>query len=73
MIPAYWLLVYRLKADQNAETPKDLEIESPTAIESAKALPQKEGAQLARLLEADPIDRNAIFSLINRLIQARAK
>jgi len=73
MIPAYWLLVYRLKADQNEETPKDLEIESPTAAEPAKALLQKERAQLARLLEGDPIDRNAVFSLINRLIQARAK
>jgi Spy/CpxP family protein refolding chaperone len=32
---------------------------------------EKEEQQLARLLESDPLDRNAVFSQIDRVIQAR--
>jgi Spy/CpxP family protein refolding chaperone len=43
------------------------------AIVSTTDLLEKEEAQLARLLDAEPIDRNAVFSQIDRVIQARSE
>ena len=40
-------------------------------LESKTALLQKEETQLTRLLDSDPIDRNAVFTQIERVIQAR--
>src|SRR6185503_9389693 len=34
---------------------------------------QKEESQLARLLEAEPVDRNAVLTEIDRVIQARGE
>jgi Spy/CpxP family protein refolding chaperone len=42
-------------------------------LESKTALLQKEEAQLTRLLESDPIDRNAVFTQIEHVIQARGE
>jgi len=43
------------------------------AIVSTTDLLEKEEAQLARLLDTDPVDRNAVFSQIDRVIQARSE
>ena len=40
---------------------------------SSKELLEKEEAQLARLLEAEAIDRSAVFTQINRVTQARGE
>jgi TonB family protein len=42
-------------------------------IMSTTAQLEKEEAQLSRLLEADPVDRNAILSQIDRVTQARGE
>jgi Spy/CpxP family protein refolding chaperone len=43
------------------------------AILSTTDLLEKEEAQLARFLDTEPIDRNAVFSQIDRVIQARSE
>ena len=43
------------------------------AILSTTALLEKEEAQLERLLNILPVDRNAVFSQIDRVIQARSE
>src|SRR5262249_5849143 len=42
-------------------------------IVSSTALLEKEEAQLARLLEADPINKSAILGQVDRVIQARGE
>src|SRR5204862_606411 len=43
------------------------------AILSTTDLLEKEEAQLARLLDTESIDRNAVFTQIDRVIQARSE
>jgi Spy/CpxP family protein refolding chaperone len=43
------------------------------AIVSAADLLEKEEAQLARLLDAEPMDRNAVYTQVDRVIQARSE
>ena len=42
-------------------------------IISATGLLEKEEAQLARLLDTEPMDRNAVLVQIDRVIQARSE
>jgi Spy/CpxP family protein refolding chaperone len=43
------------------------------SIVSTTNLVEKEEAQLARLMETEPVDRNALFAQIDRVIQARSE
>jgi len=43
------------------------------SIVSSTALLEKEEAQLGRLLEAEPLDRNAVLTQIDRVVQARGE
>jgi Spy/CpxP family protein refolding chaperone len=58
--------------EQRAKIEKTFDSHRP-AIVSATDLLEKEEAQLARLLDAESIDRNAVFSEIDRVIQARSE
>src|SRR5262249_34686578 len=74
---AWWTntqLVTRLGLtdDQKAKIQRAFENHRPT-LESSTALLDKEEAQLAKLLAADTIDRNAVLSQIDRVTQARSE
>jgi len=72
---AWWTntaLVERLGLtdDQKAKIERAFENHRDRIMSSTEAL-EKEEAQLARLLEAESIDRNALHAQIDRVIQAR--
>ena len=74
---AWWTnpaLVQRLGITDDQKTKIERAFESHRQrIVSNTALLEKEEAQLARLLEAEPLDRNAVFSQIDRVAQARSE
>jgi Spy/CpxP family protein refolding chaperone len=61
-----------LTEDQKAKIMKSFENHRLT-LESNKASLEKEEAQLARLLEADSVDRNAAIAQIYRVVNARSE
>ncbi len=61
-----------LTEDQKARIERSFENHRPR-LQSNTELLEKEEAQLARLLEAQPLDRNAVLGQIDRVIQARAE
>jgi Spy/CpxP family protein refolding chaperone len=74
---AWWTnanLVQRLGItdEQKAKLDRAFENHRPK-LESSKDLLEKEEAQLAKLLDADTVDRNAVLSQIDRVIQARGE
>lgn len=74
---AWWsntALVARLGMtdDQKAKIEKSFE-NHRLNLESSKALLEREEAQLARLLEAEPVDRNASLAQIYRVVNARGE
>ena len=74
---AWWTnaaLVERLGLtdDQKAKIERAYENRKQELASKTETL-QKEEAQLAKLLETDPLDRNAILGEIDRVIQARAE
>jgi len=74
---AWWTntaLVARLGLtdDQKAKIERAFENRRQQIMSSTELL-EKEEAQLARLLEGDPIDRNAVLTQIDRVIQARGE
>ena len=74
---AWWsntALVARLglSDDQKARIEKSFE-NHRLNLESSKTLLEKEEAQLARLLEAEPLDRNASLAQIYRVVNARGE
>ena len=74
--PAWWTntaLVTRLgiTQDQKARIERTFENHRPK-LESAKATLEKEEAQLAQLLNAEPFDRNAALTQAFRVTQARS-
>ena len=74
---AWWTntaLVTRLGLTDDQKTKIERAFENHRArITSATELLEREEAQLARLLAADPIDRNAVLSQIDRVVQARGE
>ena len=74
---AWWTnpnLVQRLGISDDQKTKLDRAFENHRQqIVSSTALLEKEEAQLARLLQAEPLDRNAVFSQIDRVAQARSE
>jgi hypothetical protein len=76
-IGAWWTntaLVTRLGItdDQKARIERAFENHRQSLTASTELL-EKEEAQLGRLLEADPLDRNAVHSQIDRVVQARSE
>jgi len=74
---AWWTntaLVQRLGLtdDQKAKIERTFENHRQSIVSSTELL-EKEEAQLARLLEADPVDRNAVLTQIDRVVQARGE
>jgi uncharacterized protein DUF6152/heavy-metal resistance protein len=74
---AWWAnaaLMQRLELtdDQKAKLERTFE-NHRLAIVSTTAQLEKEEAQLERLLAADPLDRNAVLSQIDRVVQARSE
>jgi TonB family protein len=74
---AWWTdaaLVQRLGLtdDQKSKIERTFENHRQTIV-SGTALLEKEEAQLARLLAADPLDRNAVLTQIDRVVQARGE
>jgi hypothetical protein len=74
---AWWMntaLMQRLgiTEEQRAKIERTFENHRQTIL-SATDLLEKEEAQLARLLDAEPVDRNAVFAQIDRVIQARSE
>jgi len=72
---AWWTntaLVQRLGLtdDQKAKIERAFENHRQNIVSSTELL-EKEEAQLARLLEADPVDRNAVLTQIDRVVQTR--
>jgi len=61
-----------LTDDQKAKIERAFENHRQQIMSSTELL-EKEEAQLARLLEGDPIDRNAVLTQIDRVIQARGE
>jgi Spy/CpxP family protein refolding chaperone len=57
--------------DQKARIERTFEIHRPN-LESARAALEKEEAQLAQFLQAEPFDRNAALTQTYRVIQARS-
>jgi hypothetical protein len=57
--------------DQKARIERTFEIHRPN-LESSRAALEKEEAQLAQLLQAEPFDRNAALTQTYRVIQARS-
>jgi Spy/CpxP family protein refolding chaperone len=74
---AWWTntaLVERLGLTDDQKTKIERAFENHRlTIVSTTGLLEKEEAQLARLLEAEPIDRNAILTQTDRVIQARGE
>jgi hypothetical protein len=73
--PAWWTnaaLVAQLGLtdDQKTKIERAFENHRQDLTSKTESL-QKEEAQLARLLETEPLDRNAVFAEIDRVIQAR--
>ena len=60
-----------LSEDQKAKIARAFDNHSRNIVNNS-ALLEKEEAQLARLLEADPVDHGAVLNQTNRVIQARA-
>src|SRR5439155_1830032 len=58
--------------DQKAKIERAFE-NHPLRIVSNTELLEKEEAQLARLLEAEPLDRNAVLTQIDHVTQARGE
>src|SRR4030095_14511961 len=74
---AWWsntALVTRLglTVDQKAKIEKSFE-NHRLSLESSKAVLEKEESQLARLLEAESVDRNAALAQIYRVVNARGE
>jgi Spy/CpxP family protein refolding chaperone len=74
---AWWtndVLIQRLgiTADQKAKIERTFENYRLTIVSTTDLL-EKEEAQLSRLLEAEPIDRNAVLTQIDRVINARSE
>jgi Spy/CpxP family protein refolding chaperone len=74
---AWWTnaaLVQRLGItdDQKAKIERTFE-NHRLSIVSTTDLLEKEEAQLARLLAAEPLDRNAVFTQLDRVVQARSE
>lgn len=61
-----------LTDEQKAKIERAFENHRQTIVSSTAQL-EKEEAQLARLLEAEPLDRNAVFTQIDRVVQARGE
>jgi TonB family protein len=61
-----------LTDDQKAKLEKTFESHRQDLASRTDTL-NKEEAQLAKLLEADPLDRNAVFAQIDRVTQARSE
>ena len=72
---AWWTntaLVARLGLTDDQKTKIERAFENHRLdLESKTALLQKEETQLTRLLDSDPIDRNAVYMQIEHVIQAR--
>jgi len=58
--------------EQKAKLEKAFENHRPQ-LESSKQLLEKEEAQLAKLLDADTVDHNAVLTQIDRVVQARGE
>jgi Spy/CpxP family protein refolding chaperone len=61
-----------LTDDQKAKIERTFENHRLSIVSTTSAL-EKEEAQLERLLAAEPTDRNAVFTQIDRVIQARSE
>jgi Spy/CpxP family protein refolding chaperone len=61
-----------LSEDQRARIGRAFDTHSRTIINNTSML-EKEETQLARLLEAESLDRGAVLSQTNRVIQARSE
>jgi Spy/CpxP family protein refolding chaperone len=61
-----------LTAEQRERIDRTLQSHSQTMGANSERL-QKEEAEFNRLLEADPINRNAVLAQLDRVIQARAE
>jgi Spy/CpxP family protein refolding chaperone len=74
---AWWMnvaLMQRLgiTEDQKARIEKTFDNHRQAILSTTDQL-EKEEASLARLLDAEPVDRNAVFTQIDRVIQARSE
>jgi Spy/CpxP family protein refolding chaperone len=74
---AWWMnaaLMQRLGItdDQKAKIERTFENHRLAIVSTTDSL-EKEEAQLARLLETEPIDRNAVLTQIDRVVQARSE
>ena len=58
--------------DQKAKIERTFENHRQTILSTTDQL-EKEEAVLARLLDAEPVDRNAVFTQIDRVTQARSE
>ena len=68
MMPVYWLLAKRLTEDSEAgERSSDF-----VDLRSKLKLLDAEKAELAKLLESEPLDRRAVFSRIDCMIRIMA-
>lgn len=77
LLGAWWTnnaIVERLGLtdDQKTKIERAFENHRPK-LESSREFLEKEEAQLARLLEAESVDRNAILAQIDRVVQARSE
>jgi TonB family protein len=61
-----------LSADQKTKLERAYENHRQRIVSSTELL-EKEEAQLARLLAAEPLDRNAVLTQIDRVVQARGE
>ena len=61
-----------LTADQKTKLERTYENHKQKIVSSTETL-EKEEAQLARLLAAESLDRNAVFTQIDRVVQARGE
>jgi Spy/CpxP family protein refolding chaperone len=58
--------------EQKAKIERTFENHRQAIVSSTDAL-EKEEAQLARLLDAEPVDQNAVYTQIDRVVQARGE